>query len=166
MSLNFMSFGVVLQALRKKREIGVNELARISGVPGSYISNLERGKKENPSTAVTSKLIRALEYNEEDLTKIMAALATSNESHLDIDDQLERVLTDMKRANPIVFDDDTGELLDKLCLGPIQRTLFRNSQYLSREDFIYISKNVEDLVKHLAARNNNDQANLLSREED
>ncbi|WP_339245668.1 helix-turn-helix transcriptional regulator [Paenibacillus sp. FSL R10-2796] len=164
--MSFMSFGVILQTLRNKREIGVNELARISGVPGSYISNLERGKKENPSTAVTSKLIRALGYTEEDLTKIMAVLATSGENSLDVDDQLERVLTDMKRANPIVINEDEGELLQKLCLSPITRTLFQNSQYLSREDFIFISRNIEDLVKHLAERNKNDQATQISREED
>ncbi|MEK4471781.1 helix-turn-helix transcriptional regulator [Paenibacillus sp. FSL R7-0048] len=161
-----MSFGVILQALRKRREIGVNELARISGVPGSYISNLERGKKENPSATVLSKLIRALEYTEEDLTKIMAVLATNSESSLDVDDQLERVLTDMKKANPIKFDEDTGEFLQKLCLGPITRTLLQYSQYLSREDFIFISRNVEDLVKHLAERNKKDQDNLISGEED
>lgn len=164
--MSFMSIGVILQALRKKREIGVNELARISGVPSSYISNLERGKKENPSATVLSKLVRALEYTEEDFTKIMAVLATNSEGSLDINDKLEEVLTDMKRANPIVFDDDTGELLDKLCLVPIQRTLLRNSQYLSREDFIFISRNVEDLVKHLTERNKKDQQNFISGEED
>ncbi|WP_375104476.1 helix-turn-helix domain-containing protein [Paenibacillus sp. RS8] len=164
--MSFMSFGVILQALRNKREIGVNELARISGVPGSYISNLERGKKENPSTAVTSKLIRALGYTEEDLTKIMAELVTSGENSLDVDDQLERVLTDMKRESPIVLDEDKGELLEKLCFTPITRTLLQYSQYLSREDFIFISRSVEDLVKHLSNRNKTDQANPISREED
>ena len=56
-----------LRVIRESKGIGVNELARRSGVNASYISAIENGRRENPSKEILSKIADALEINVEEL---------------------------------------------------------------------------------------------------
>ena len=56
-----------LRIIRESRGIGVNELARRSGVNANYISAIENGRRENPSKEILSKIADALEIPVEEL---------------------------------------------------------------------------------------------------
>lgn len=62
-------FGKNIKSIRESKNIGVNELSRLSGVNASYISALERDEKKNPSVAILEKLALALDVTLEDLMK-------------------------------------------------------------------------------------------------
>lgn len=62
-------FGKNIKNIRKSKNIGVNELSRLSGVNASYISALERDEKNNPSVAILEKLARALEVSIDEIMK-------------------------------------------------------------------------------------------------
>jgi transcriptional regulator with XRE-family HTH domain len=50
----------MLKRLRKKKGMSQLELAGKAGLPHGYVSELEAGKKKNPSLKVLQKLARAL----------------------------------------------------------------------------------------------------------
>jgi XRE family transcriptional regulator, master regulator for biofilm formation len=61
--------GRMLKALRTSKDMGLRELADKAEVPFGYLSELERGKKTNPSLAVLQRLARALGVKLEELVK-------------------------------------------------------------------------------------------------
>lgn len=56
-----------IKEIREMKEIGVNELSRLSGVNASYISALERGEKQNPTITTLKKIADALEVTVDEL---------------------------------------------------------------------------------------------------
>ena len=50
-----------LREIREEKNIGVNELGRLVGLSPSYISELERGLKTNPSKETMGKIALVLE---------------------------------------------------------------------------------------------------------
>lgn len=52
-----------LKRIRKSKNMGVNELSRMSGVNASYISALERNIKTNPSMDMLNKIAEVLEVS-------------------------------------------------------------------------------------------------------
>lgn len=62
-------FGKNIKYIRESKNIGVNELSRLSGVNASYISALERDEKKNPSVAILEKLANALEVSIDEIMK-------------------------------------------------------------------------------------------------
>jgi transcriptional regulator with XRE-family HTH domain len=62
-------FGKNIKNIRESKNIGVNELSRLSGVNASYISALERDEKKNPSVAILEKLAIALEISIDEIMK-------------------------------------------------------------------------------------------------
>lgn len=69
-----MEIGEIIKYFRDMNNIGVNELARISEVPASYISKLERGNSNNPSFAIVNKLTKALGLTDDEIAFIMQSL--------------------------------------------------------------------------------------------
>lgn len=63
-------FGKNIKFIRESKNIGVNELSRLSGVNASYISALERDEKKNPSVAILEKLATALEVSIDEIMKV------------------------------------------------------------------------------------------------
>ena len=57
-----------LKKIRKSKKLSINELGRITGLSPSYLSALERGKKNNPSKEAVSNIANALGVLEERLT--------------------------------------------------------------------------------------------------
>lgn len=62
-------FGKNIKFIRKSKNIGLNELSRLSGVNASYISALERDEKKNPSVTILEKLANALEVSIDEIMK-------------------------------------------------------------------------------------------------
>ncbi|CUU47300.1 helix-turn-helix domain-containing protein [Clostridium beijerinckii] len=62
-------FGENIKKIRESKNIGVNELSRLSGVNASYISALERDEKKNPSVMILNKLANALGIAVDDIMK-------------------------------------------------------------------------------------------------
>lgn len=49
-----------IKKFRKENDLSINELARKTELTPSYISNLERGKRDNPSKETMEKIAEAL----------------------------------------------------------------------------------------------------------
>ncbi|OGJ00660.1 hypothetical protein A3G98_00315 [Candidatus Nomurabacteria bacterium RIFCSPLOWO2_12_FULL_37_8] len=61
-----LQFGKKLREVRLKKKLSQGDLARILGVHRSYISGLERGRR-NPSLVTIQKIAQALKVNPKDL---------------------------------------------------------------------------------------------------
>ena len=55
-----MSLGARIQVLRKKRALGIRELARIADVPHVTLLRLEQGIRSDVTTETAKKIARAL----------------------------------------------------------------------------------------------------------
>jgi transcriptional regulator with XRE-family HTH domain len=87
-----MTFGKFLKKLREEKDLGIRELARLSGQDAAYIYRLEAGEKSSPSDEVLKSLIRSLKP-EERRQRVLRLLAERGE----VDDVLvELVLSDTK----------------------------------------------------------------------
>lgn len=62
-------FGKNIKQIRESKNIGVNELSRISGISAGYISALERDEKRNPSVNTLERLAQALGVTIDDIMK-------------------------------------------------------------------------------------------------
>lgn len=60
--------GLNLQALRRSKGLSQEELAHRSGVHQTYLSGVERGRR-NPTIGLLDKIAAALEADVEDLTR-------------------------------------------------------------------------------------------------
>jgi len=60
--------GLNLQALRRAKGLSQEELAHVSGVHQTYLSGVERGRR-NPTVGLLDKIAAALDADVEDLTK-------------------------------------------------------------------------------------------------
>ncbi|WP_180907937.1 helix-turn-helix domain-containing protein [Flavobacterium salmonis] len=59
-------FGNKIKALREKREYSIEYLANIANIDRTYISDIEKGKR-NVSLLIIEKLSKALEVNIQEL---------------------------------------------------------------------------------------------------
>lgn len=50
-----------IKKFREKKNLSIHELARRTGLTASYISNLEKGKRDNPSKDTMEKIAEALD---------------------------------------------------------------------------------------------------------
>lgn len=62
-----ITLGSYLRSQREAAELSIRELARLSGVPASYITEIEGGKKTNPSAEILQRLAGVLEVDTADL---------------------------------------------------------------------------------------------------
>jgi transcriptional regulator with XRE-family HTH domain len=141
-----VEIGEIIKYFRDMNDIGVNELARISEVPASYISKLERGSSNNPSFAIVNKLIKALGLTDDEIAFIMQSL--------DRDMPVEQLYVELKERGRMAYlDVEQGIDFQSLCFDPVRRILYRYARDLTKEDYMLISSSVEHLVQHLANRN-------------
>jgi transcriptional regulator with XRE-family HTH domain len=59
-------FGLFLENIRRSRQLRQKQLAVDLGINASYISALEKGRKEPPSKQILERLITTLELDEEE----------------------------------------------------------------------------------------------------
>ena len=69
-----------IKKIRIDKNIGVNELGRMIGTSGSYISALESGKRENPSIDILNKIADVLEVNINELLTTEAQLEITTDA--------------------------------------------------------------------------------------
>lgn len=55
-----------IKSIRMEKKLGINETARKAGISPSYLSDIEKGNKTNPSTEVLEKIANALEVDVKD----------------------------------------------------------------------------------------------------
>ncbi|MBU3188722.1 helix-turn-helix domain-containing protein [Clostridium bowmanii] len=58
-----------IKRIRKSRKLGLNELAKKSDISGSYLSNIEKGIKTNPSIDALNNIAKALGISVDELFK-------------------------------------------------------------------------------------------------
>ncbi|KNF09325.1 putative transcriptional regulator [Gottschalkia purinilytica] len=56
-----------IKLIRQSKGLGLNETARLANISGSYLSNIEKGIKENPSMDTLQKIANALNVSVNDL---------------------------------------------------------------------------------------------------
>ncbi|WP_165485511.1 helix-turn-helix domain-containing protein [Protofrankia symbiont of Coriaria ruscifolia] len=70
-----ITLGSYLRSQREIAELSIRELARLSGVPASYITEIEGGKKTHPSAEILQKLATVLELDTADLFAFIGVIA-------------------------------------------------------------------------------------------
>lgn len=81
--------GKKITLLRKLKGISLSKLANDAGISKGYLSNIETGKKENPSVDLLDKIAMALGVNVSDL--------------FDSDEEPRDLLDDMEEDMKILF---------------------------------------------------------------
>lgn len=81
--------GKKITLLRKLKGISLSKLANDAGISKGYLSNIETGKKENPSVDLLDKIAMALGVNVSDL--------------FDSDEEPSDLLDDMEEDMKILF---------------------------------------------------------------
>jgi transcriptional regulator with XRE-family HTH domain len=72
--------GVVIRRLRKQRHLSIESLAGAAGIHTTYLSGIERGRR-NPSWNVTRSLAGALDVKLSELARLAEELADADGSH-------------------------------------------------------------------------------------
>lgn len=70
-------FGTFLEKIRRSRQLQQKQLAMDLGINASYISALEKGRKEPPSKEVLQRLITSLDLDEEEQTALWKCVEQS-----------------------------------------------------------------------------------------
>lgn len=55
-----MKIGKAIQTVRKRKKISQGDAAQAAGITSSYLSLLEKGKKDNPSTELLERIAQAI----------------------------------------------------------------------------------------------------------
>lgn len=72
--LDLVQLGRFLKKRRINKQLTLQELSNICGVSPSYISLLERGKKNNPSVEIIRKIAHALKISDLDIDEMIRSL--------------------------------------------------------------------------------------------
>jgi len=101
--------GEKIREIRKNKGLEQSDLAAVAGVSVSYISQIERGVRKNPSIDVLYAIANKLEVNVDDLLKNVEILEKNeiksekireeNDQNIDLDDQA-KLLESMKFDSP------------------------------------------------------------------
>ncbi|NFB30180.1 XRE family transcriptional regulator [Clostridium botulinum] len=97
-----------IKKIRINKGLGLNETARKAGISGSYLSDIENGKKENPTVTTLNKIADALEVPLDYLTrKSVKAVIEDNLEELGI--TFEELSN--KTKIPIAFFDSLDDII-------------------------------------------------------
>ena len=66
-----LSLGETIRYFRKKKGLTLRELARKSNISPIYLSELENGKKNNPSEEILYKIVKGLELIQNDMINLL-----------------------------------------------------------------------------------------------
>ncbi len=83
-----MSFGKYLKVKREEKNLSMNKLGELVGITAMYISQLESGKRNNPSIEVLHKLSKSLEVPNEEL---MEAAGYIGSRTMEVEDFIEEL---------------------------------------------------------------------------
>lgn len=119
MEINSKELGKIIKERRMELGLKQTTLAKIVGTSQAYISDLEKGKKENPTAATLAKLADALEIDREEL---LAAI---------IKDKRERLAL-ISKSNRRRFE-ETTRLMEAIEDIPDIRKIARAGQKMTPE---------------------------------
>lgn len=86
--------GQNISSIRKQRGYTLSELSERTGISKSYLSNIERNLKQNPSIHVMEKIALVLKVDLKTLLKIAADVETSQQ----LDQEWMDFITDLKQS--------------------------------------------------------------------
>ncbi|EPY06659.1 immunity repressor protein (phage-like protein) [Paenibacillus alvei TS-15] len=128
--MNVSDFGVYLRKLREERELGVNQLATMSGVSNAQISRIEKGSRNAPKPETIKKLSKALKVPYEEMMSVAGYIkddhqvkedkppyyALSPSDELDIAKELEKIMQNLESNEALTFynepmDEETKRLM-------------------------------------------------------
>lgn len=97
-----------IKKIRINKGLGLNQTARKAGISGSYLSDIENGKKENPTVTTLTKIADALEVPLDYLTRKSAKAM--------IEDKLEELNVTFEELSdktnvPITFFDNLNSII-------------------------------------------------------
>ena len=95
MNSKFMMFGEYIKQKRQEKGKTLRGLADEIGIAPSYMSDIEKGKRNAPTQEYLEKLITVLELNEEERNELFDLAATSK-------DTIAQDLTEYVSENPNV----------------------------------------------------------------
>lgn len=95
MNNKFMMFGEYIKQKRQEKSKTLRGLADEIGIAPSYMSDIEKGKRNAPTQEYLEKLITVLELNEEERNELFDLAATSK-------DTIAQDLTEYVSENPNV----------------------------------------------------------------
>lgn len=100
--MTFELIGKVLKDLRKKKQLTISQLAKISGYTQAYISKVENGHIQRPSLEALSCLVEALGVNMSDFFGILEKEKKTVEVSLVLNDltELQAMLEDGRITDP------------------------------------------------------------------
>jgi XRE family transcriptional regulator of biofilm formation len=86
--------GQNISSIRKQRGYTLSELSERTGISKSYLSNIERNLKQNPSIHVMEKIALVLKVDLKTLLKIAADVETSQQ----LDQEWMDFISDLKQS--------------------------------------------------------------------
>ena len=75
-----MNFGEFIKEKRLAKGINLRKLAELTGFAPGYLSDIEQGKRNSPTSEKLAKIIEVLELTEEDITLMNDLAAHSRET--------------------------------------------------------------------------------------
>src|SRR5690606_21416318 len=88
-------FGEYIRKLRKEREMIIRQLELYSGLSNTYFSQIEKGKRDIPSTYIIKKLSKCLRIDYNLLMK-KSGYITEDDNVNDIDPEIRQFINDVK----------------------------------------------------------------------
>lgn len=115
------TFGINLNKYRREKNIGINELGRLVGVSGAYISSLEKGTKANPSFELIHKIAKSLDIKPE--------LLTQSETLEFETDSINDILKILDLSNSLTLDDIQMSIDEKTILIDTLKNIIDSIRY-------------------------------------
>lgn len=66
-----LSLGETIRYFRKRKGLTLRELAKKSNISPIYLSELENGKKVNPSEEILYRIVKGLDLNQTDMVNLL-----------------------------------------------------------------------------------------------
>lgn len=130
--------GDKIRFIREVKKMGLNETAELAGISGSYLSNIENGKKENPSMKTLSQIASALGVSVDDFFR-------GEEVNRNEEGGYEPALSIKEQEK---LDAEAEEMLTDLRIS-----LSQNNGYLSKSDYETIGATVRTLLEQMTKSN-------------
>jgi transcriptional regulator with XRE-family HTH domain len=77
-----MTFGEYIKAKRTEKQINLRKLAELTSIAPAYLSDIEKGKRNSPSSEKMDRIAIALELTEEEILKMKDIAATDRPNNV------------------------------------------------------------------------------------
>ena len=132
--MNILNGGYI-KKIRLSKNLGLNETAEKVGISGSYLSNIEKGIKKNPSTEILQKIADFLNVSINDFFDNDASETTEYKPKLTIKEQDK-------------LDKKAEEILEEM-----EMSLSQNKDSLTEEDYEVLLASMKGALQAMTLRN-------------